>query len=590
MSRRATSTRRRAARSSSCCTSRSRTSARRWSWSPTKRGQPRPPTGSSSSRTARSSRTSAAPASRRFSTAIREVTLSVIRVALRGLAGRKLRAALTAMAIVLGVAMISGTFVLTDTIDKAFDTIFVESYANTDASITGKAPDISLRGRQPPRRRRCPQSIARRECARSTASRPPRAAYRRDRHEDPEAGRQGDQHRRRAVVRLRHRSRRRRQFNPLKLVEGSLADRRRRGRHRRRRLRTKRASGSATRSRIATLKPVRQFDVVGIAQYGERQLARHRHLRRVHDPDRARAARPRGPVRRDLRSPPRTASAPEELVERDPADLAAERAVSEPASSRLTRTPPRSPTSSRFIRYFLLAFAGIALFVGAFVIFNTISITVAQRTRELATLRTIGASRRQIRRAVLLEAFVIGAVASVVGFTLGIGLAYGLDWLFGVLNLDLPTTDMVIATRTVIVAFLIGIVVTVLAGPSCRRSAPRASRRSSRCGRAPTLPRGRFSRFSPVHRRSADRRRAPPPRPLDVHRRARDRATGCSSMAGGVLLLFVGVAMISPKLVRPLAAVVGCPRREARRRSPAAWRGGIRCGTRGEPPRPPPPS
>jgi putative ABC transport system permease protein len=70
----------------------------------------------------------------------------VIRVALKGLAGRKFRAALTALAIVLGVAMVSGTFVLTDTIDKAFDTIFVESYANTDAAISGKAPDISFEG------------------------------------------------------------------------------------------------------------------------------------------------------------------------------------------------------------------------------------------------------------------------------------------------------------------------------------------------------------------------------------------------------------------------------------------------------------
>ena len=68
----------------------------------------------------------------------------MIRVALRGLAGRKFRAALTALAIVLGVAMVSGTFVLTDTIDKAFDTIFVESYSNTDASITPNSPDISF--------------------------------------------------------------------------------------------------------------------------------------------------------------------------------------------------------------------------------------------------------------------------------------------------------------------------------------------------------------------------------------------------------------------------------------------------------------
>ena len=66
----------------------------------------------------------------------------------------------------------------------------------------------------------------------------------------------------------------------------------------------------------------------------------------------------------------------------------------------------------KFIRYFLLAFGGIALFVGAFVIFNTLSITVAQRTRELATLRTLGASRRQVLRSVVLEGFVIGVLAS----------------------------------------------------------------------------------------------------------------------------------------------------------------------------------
>ena len=98
-----------------------------------------------------------------------------------------------------------------------------------------------------------------------------------------------------------------------------------------------------------------------------------------------------------------------------------------------------------FIRYFLLAFGGVALFVGAFVIFNTMSITVAQRTRELATLRTIGASRKQIRRAVLLGARhrrrrLRDRLRSRDRSRLRAGLA------FGVLNLDLPTTDMVIAT------------------------------------------------------------------------------------------------------------------------------------------------
>src|SRR4029079_8152923 len=84
-----------------------------------------------------------------------------------------------------------------------------------------------------------------------------------------------------------------------------------------------------------------------------------------------------------------------------------------------------------YIRYFLLGFGGIALFVGAFVIFNTLSITVAQRTRELATLRTLGASRRQVLRSVVLESFVIGLAASVIGLVAGFGLAKGLSSLFG---------------------------------------------------------------------------------------------------------------------------------------------------------------
>src|SRR5262249_642735 len=77
--------------------------------------------------------------------------------------------------------------------------------------------------------------------------------------------------------------------------------------------------------------------------------------------------------------------------------------------------------------YLLLAFGGIALFVGAFVIFNTISITVSQRTRELATLRTIGASRRQVRRSILVESGAIGVSASVVGLFAGLGLAKALN-------------------------------------------------------------------------------------------------------------------------------------------------------------------
>ena len=152
-------------------------------------------------------------------------------------------------------------------------------------------------------------------------------------------------------------------------------------------------------------------------------------------------------------------------------------------------------TFTTIIRYFLLSFAGVALFVGAFVIFNTLSITVAQRTREFATLRTIGASRRQVLVSVILEALVIGLVASIVGLFSGLGLAVGLNKLFEALNLDLPKTETVFATRTIVVSLLVGTLVTVAAGlfPAIRATQGAADRGRAR-GRE--LPRGRLSRAS----------------------------------------------------------------------------------------------
>ena len=160
--------------------------------------------------------------------------------------------------------MVSGTFVLTDTIDKAFDAIFSESYANTDAAISGKAPDICSRA-APPRRLRC-----RRACstmsASSTASKPRPEACRRDGDEDSQAGREGDQHPGCAVFGFGI-DPEQSQFNPLKLVEGTwpsapdevvidagTAD--------------EQGYGVGDSVKIATLKPVQDFRVSGVAQYG----------------------------------------------------------------------------------------------------------------------------------------------------------------------------------------------------------------------------------------------------------------------------------------------------------------------------------
>ena len=476
----------------------------------------------------------------------------MIRVALRGLAGRKFRAALTALAVVLGVAMVSGTFVLTDTIDKAFDVIFSESYANTDAAISGKAPDITFEG--------------------STATPPsvPASLLERVRQVDGVEAATGSVLDETATKILKPNGKaintngapsfgfgidpKESQFNPLRLVDGTwpknpnevvldagTAD--------------KQGYGVGDTVKIATLKPVRSFRVSGVAQYGSVSSlgtatfavftipAAQELLDRKGQFDAISVAAEDG-------------TTPERLVEEIKPVL--------PPTAQVRTGVEQAKEDSKdiasftsFIRYFLLAFGAVALFVGAFVIFNTMSITVAQRTRELATVRTIGASRVQIWLAVLFEALVIGVIASFVGFFLGIGLAFGLDWFFGVLNLDLPSTSMVVAPRTVILAFVVGIVVTVLAAvvPSFRatRISPILAVREGA-----ELPRGRFSRFTPYIALVLIAIAL-----LLLGRGAftHELAIGSRliSIAFGVLLLFVGVAMISSKLVRPLAAVVGLP-------------------------------
>ncbi|WP_371528810.1 FtsX-like permease family protein [Streptomyces sp. NBC_01283] len=111
----------------------------------------------------------------------------------------------------------------------------------------------------------------------------------------------------------------------------------------------------------------------------------------------------------------------------------------------------------------LLIFAGIALFVGIFIIANTFTMLVAQRTKELALMRAIGASRRQVTRSVLIEAFLVGLVAAVTGFALGIGVALGLESLMNSAGASLPDGPIIIAPTTIVVALVIGVVVTMLA-------------------------------------------------------------------------------------------------------------------------------
>ncbi|MFF7360928.1 FtsX-like permease family protein [Streptomyces sp. NPDC008125] len=127
------------------------------------------------------------------------------------------------------------------------------------------------------------------------------------------------------------------------------------------------------------------------------------------------------------------------------------------------------------MKYAMLGFAGIAFLVGIFLIVNTFSMLVAQRTRELGLMRAIGSSRRQVNRSVLVEALLLGIVGSVLGVVAGVGLAVGLMQLMGAIGMELSTDDLTIAWTTPVVGLTLGVVVTVLAAYVPARRAGKVS-------------------------------------------------------------------------------------------------------------------
>jgi putative ABC transport system permease protein len=204
----------------------------------------------------------------------------------------------------------------------------------------------------------------------------------------------------------------------------------------------------------------------------------------------------------------------------------------------------------------LLVFGLIALLVGAFVIFNTFTITVAQRKREFGLLRTIGASRRQVLRAVIVEAALIGLVGSILGLFAGLVLAPALQGLLGTFGFELPSTTSVIAARTVLVAVGVGTVVTLASSlaPAIRatRIPPIAALQEAAIGSP-----GRAKRSTLVVQVAV----------AGVGVAAMlvgllgglDTSPALIVLGLGALLVFIGVGLLSPLLVAPLAAVIGWP-------------------------------
>ena len=207
--------------------------------------------------------------------------------------------------------------------------------------------------------------------------------------------------------------------------------------------------------------------------------------------------------------------------------------------------------SLSFFNIALLVFAGIALFVGAFTIYNTFSILIAQRTRELGLMRALGASVAQVRRSVIVESLIVGVVASGVGLGFGFVIALGLQGLLRSFGIVLPSTTTQLLPRTIIAAVLVGVVTTVVSS---------------------VVPAMRASRVPPV----AAMRDTGPAEYAGSRRRVIVGAIvsaagitalmvglfavkGAAPVGLGAAVIFLGVAMLSPVFARPVSRVLGAP-------------------------------
>ncbi len=473
----------------------------------------------------------------------------MLRVAFRGLVSRRLRAALTAFAILLGVALVAGTFVLTDSITDAFNSIFQNVYRGTDATVTGRnAIGTSNNGNGPDAAPSFSQSLLARvqslpdvrDALGGVAGSPqlvkngkaitfggaPNLGF----SVDPSKP----------------------QFNSLQLVSGAWPG----------------PNEVVVDTGTASKKDLKPGDTIGVQARGPELQMRIAGLVKFGSTGSlggatlagfqlATAQRLFGKVGQldDIRVSARSGVSPQRLVDQIRTVLPRGTQVRTGAQEAQKQA---SETTSflNFLRTFLLIFAGVALFVGSFVIANSLSITIAQRTREFATLRTLGASRRQVLRAILFESLVVGVLASIIGLIVGLALAKGLFSLFNAVGFTLPNSGIVVKPRTIIVAMLVGVLVTVAAS---MRPAFRATRVEpiAAVREGATLPEGRLAR----HRGK-----------LAVVLTTLGfvsmllglfvaKGTGAiiALMGLGAILVFIGVALLSARIVPRLTQWLGWP-------------------------------
>jgi putative ABC transport system permease protein len=469
------------------------------------------------------------------------------KVAVRGLFARKLRLTLTVLAVVLGTTLIAGTYVFTDSINGAFDKIFTVSNKGTDAAITPhKTIDTSNNGGTQPT---VPGNVleeVRRSPGVATAE---GSIFDSGTILGKDGKRIGASGAPNFIASIADVPR----FEAFTVTDG----------------RKPRDADEATIDQATADKegwklgdkvcavaiaPRKCYTIVGTTEIAGQNLGgaavldvilpeAQRMLGKGSGFDEIQAAAKPGVSPQELKAGLRR-SLPASLDVRTGAEQAAKQ-------SKDIRD------NLGFLKTALLAFAGISLFVGAFLIFNTFSITVAQRIREFALLRTLGASRRQVWRAVIGEGLILGFVGGVVGFALGIGTAALLRALFKAIGADLPSQGVVIETRTVVITVLVGTIVSLVASLSP----------AIRAMRVPPVEALREGAVAMSH--EASRRLAIFASLLlavgvglmcvGLFGSLKSDSAAISFMGGGAALTFLAVALLSPRLVRPLASFIGRP-------------------------------
>jgi len=462
-------------------------------------------------------------------------------VTIKGLLAHKLRLALTGLAIVLGVTFISGTFILTDTLQNTFTTLFGNIYAKVDFQVRGVA---QLGSGANATRNELPESLLAtvRGVPGVAAAEPEVTGYAQFVAPDGKAIATGG-----GAPTLGVAFDPDQQISPLHLIAGGppvtpddvVMD-----------------AGTAQkygftvgdRVRILSAGPTRTFTITGITEFGTANNLAGATLAAFTLPTAQAIALQTGKVDDiDVVTAPGASKAAVQQAIATALPPGVEVVTGQTVVNESTDSVNQALS---FFSTALLVFAFISLFVGAFTIYNTFSIIVGQRTRELALLRIVGASRRQVFGSVLAEAAITGFVSSVIGLGLGVLAALGLQALLRGFGVTLPPGSLVFEPRTVLVGLVVGVGVTVLSAIGPARGAvriPPVAALDDRQSAASASLRRRFIWGTVLALAGAVLLSAGLARPA------------IQLVGLGAAALFIGVATLSPALARPLSSVIGRP-------------------------------